>query len=87
MKIAAVLAAATAASPALAQDAKTFQPEGYPAAVQAVLEDARGECRREGGSAVVEFMREGPRSTGQSGHWLQSRRTSRGVIATRSTRT
>jgi hypothetical protein len=36
---------------------------------------------------VVEFMREGPHSTGQSGHWCSSRRTSRGATTTRSTRT
>jgi hypothetical protein len=53
MKIAAVLAAAVAASPAPAQDAKTFRSDGYPAAVQAALQDARDECRREGGSAVT----------------------------------
>ena len=53
MKIAVAFAAAMAVSPALGRDGKAFRPDGYPAAVQAAFEDARDECKREGGTAVT----------------------------------
>jgi uncharacterized protein DUF6851/vanadium-dependent haloperoxidase-like protein len=57
--------------------ADQFRPPDPPRWKSDVLEHDIAEVMRVGGDltleqkTVVEFMREGPRSTGQSGHWLQ----------------
>ncbi len=54
-----------------------FRPPGPPKMGSEQLRKEAEECLRENASltpekkAVVEFMRDGPRSTGQSGHWLR----------------
>ncbi|MBL8944547.1 MAG: vanadium-dependent haloperoxidase [Myxococcales bacterium] len=54
-----------------------FRPPPPPVVGSAALKADTDECIAFNGSlsleqkAIVEFMRDGPRSTGQSGHWLQ----------------
>ena len=54
-----------------------FRPPTFPKVGSPELKQQVDECIAYNGSlsleqkAVVEFMRDGPRSTGQSGHWLQ----------------
>jgi hypothetical protein len=54
-----------------------FRPAGPPLVGSPQLKEEVDECIAFNGSlaleqkAVVEFMRDGPRSTGQSGHWLR----------------
>ena len=67
-----------------------FRPAGPPKAASKRLREEVDEVLRFNGSltveqkALVEFMRDGPRSTGQSGHWLRiaqdvSRRDRNGI--------
>jgi hypothetical protein len=54
-----------------------FRPGSYPKVGSRQLEKEVDECIAFNGNltleqkAIVEFMRDGPRSTGQSGHWLR----------------
>jgi hypothetical protein len=57
--------------------ADQFRPGPYPKVGTVALKQEVDECIAYNGSlsleqkAIVEFMRDGPRSTGQSGHWLR----------------
>ncbi len=72
--------------------ADQFRPKGPPKVGSKKLKEEVDECIHYNGNltvrekAIVEFMRDGPKSTGQSGHWLRfaqavSRRDRNGIDA------